>query len=67
MSIAMLKTVKFCLSQSLISYLNEHFPVVFFSEIKVNGVKMPLPKPQAIKEPIASPVGELLLHDATER
>ena len=40
---------------------------VFFSEIKVNGVKMPLPKPQAMKEAIASPVGELLLHDATGR
>ena len=37
---------------------------LFFSEIKVNGVKMPMPKPQAMKEASASPVGELLLHDA---
>ena len=62
MFIAVLKTVRFCSSQSLISSLNELFPV--FSEIKVNGVKMPMPKPQAMKEASASPVGELLLHDA---
>lgn len=65
MFIAMLKTVRFYLSQSLISNLNEHFPV--FSEIKVNGVKMPVPKPQAMREASASPVGELLWHDAKGR
>ena len=52
----MLKTVRFGLSQSLISYLNEHF-LFFFSEIKVDGVQMPMPKPQAMKEASASPVG----------
>ena len=66
MFIAMLKTVRFCLSQSLISYLNEHF-LFFFSEIKVNGVQMPMPKPQAMKEASASPVGELLLLDTKGR
>ena len=40
---------------------------LFFSEIKVNGVKMPVPKPQAMREASASPVGELLWHDAKGR
>ena len=39
----------------------------FFSEIKVNGVQMPMPKPQAMKEASASPVGESLLHDTKGR
>ena len=43
------------------------FFLFLFLEIKVNGVQMPMPKLEAMKEASASPVGELLLHDTKGR